>query len=524
MEAGMIWIIAISMIVGVLSVIIAIASVRLWDRHREKRSNGPKFRQEDIVFLFENKSLINATPSAHQLLAGVCTPQDEWHRLISWIGPHFPGATEQIERLGDSKRINLTGKSPLGREKFHLSVENLGKELVRITLSTTEDTGSLSLTDGTSRRVMEEELQLLRQAAERTPALVWREDPAGQIVWANTTYLKYVGLTHEGAIDWPLPRLLSPLKPSPEIENCRDKFTVLGKVIWFDCYEHDIGDQKIFYALPADAAVRAERNLRDFVQTLTKTFASLQVGLAIFDHQRNLQLFNPALLELMQLPVEFLVSRPTLADFLDQLRERRMVPEPKDFRSWQKQIINLENSAASGHHLEEWSLPGGQTYRVTGCPHSDGAIAFLFEDITSDTVKNRELREALTLNQQILDELNEAVIVLGQYDQPILINQAYLKLWGEAGDNQADVIAKWAKAATSGAELARLTDSSRSVAAGARENGTLSLKDGRLLDWSVFQISGGQRVVSFDPAAQSARKQKAPADGKSEISDEIYES
>ena len=109
--------------------------------------------------------------------------------------------------------------------------------------------------------------------------------------------------------------------------------------------------------LPADAAVRAERSLREFVQTLTKTFADLPIALAIFDRQRQLQLFNPALIDLTNLPTGFLTARPTLFDLLDKLRELRMVPEPKDFRSWRQQMSNLESAAATGHHVEEWSLP-----------------------------------------------------------------------------------------------------------------------------------------------------------------------
>lgn len=501
MEESVTLIVLVAMIVGVLSVIAGVALVRLWDRHQKKSVDHRHSRRGDVVFLFDNNKVTDITPSAAQLLAGVVTPQDEWHRLMSWVGPHFPEAVEKINNLGEHERISLTGESRSGAEKFHLLVENLGKRMVRIVLSAKEDVGSPRSTDGASKLVVEEELQLLREAAEKTPALVWREDATGQIVWANTTYLKFVGLMYDGVIGWPLPRLLSPPKTSADVEVCRDKFAINGKTTWFDCYEHDIENQKIFYALPADAAVRAERNLRDFVQTLTKTFASLQIGLAIFDRQRNLQLFNPPLIELTHFPVEFLVARPTLADFLDQLRDQRMVPEPKDFRAWQKQIINLEKSAASGHHIEEWSLPGGQTYRVTGCPHPDGAIAFMFEDITTETVKTRELHEALTLNKQILNELNEGVIVFSQTDQLLLANETYLKLWGEPASYRADVLADWGKK-VSDADLAKLNEAMQSVTMGNRSQGKLTLKNGESIRWQVLQILGGQTVICFDPSIE----------------------
>lgn len=505
MEESVILIVLIAVVVGILSVIVGIALVRFWDRYQKKSIDHRHSRCGDVVFLFDNKKMVDTTRSGHQLLAGVSTPQDEWHRLMSWLGPHFSGAVEKIKNLGEKERISLTGKSRLGAEKLHLLVEDLGKGMVRIILSAKEELGSFRSTDGASKQVMEEELQFLREAAEKTPALVWREDAAGQIVWANTTYLKYVGIVHDGVISWPLPHLLSPPKSSAKVEICRDKFTIHGKTIWFDCYEHDIEDQKIFYALPADAAVRAERNLRDFVQTLTKTFANLQIGLAIFDRQRNLQLFNPPLIDLTNLSVEFLVTRPTLADFLDQLREQRMVPEPKDFRVWQKQIINLEKSASSGHHMEEWSLPSGQTYRVTGCPHPDGAIAFMFEDITTEMVKTRELHEALILNKQILDELNEGVIVFSQTDQLLLANETYMKLWGEPGPYRSDALAHWAREISS-EDLAKLKDAMQAVITGKRSQGKVILKNGDQIRWLIFQIYGGQSVVCFDPRIEQEQK------------------
>jgi hypothetical protein len=58
--------------------------------------------------------------------------------------------------------------------------------------------------------------------------------------------------------------------------------------------------------------VRAQQAQKNFVQTLTKTFATLAIGLAIFDRNRQLMLFNPALIDLPALPADFLSARPNL--------------------------------------------------------------------------------------------------------------------------------------------------------------------------------------------------------------------
>ena len=42
------------------------------------------------------------------------------------------------------------------------------------------------------------------------------------------------------------------------------------------------------------------------------------------------------------------------------------------------------SSAEDGLYQEIWSLPSNVTYKVTGRPHPDGAVAFFFEDISAD--------------------------------------------------------------------------------------------------------------------------------------------
>ena len=73
----------------------------------------------------------------------------------------------------------------------------------------------------------------------------------------------------------------------------------------------------MFYAVDVNAVVSAEISQRKFVQTLAKTFAQLSIGLAIFDRNRQLALFNPALIDLTALPAEFLSARPNLLSFFD---------------------------------------------------------------------------------------------------------------------------------------------------------------------------------------------------------------
>ncbi|NCW08109.1 MAG: diguanylate cyclase, partial [Rhodobacterales bacterium] len=75
--------------------------------------------------------------------------------------------------------------------------------------------------------------------------------------------------------------------------------------------------------------VRAQQAQKNFVQTLTKTFATLSIGLAIFDRNRQLMLFNPALIDLTALTADFLSARPNLLTAFDKLWDNQIMPETK---------------------------------------------------------------------------------------------------------------------------------------------------------------------------------------------------
>lgn len=351
---------------------------------------------------------------------------------------------------------------------------------------------------------------MLRNALDHTPMLVWRQDGEGRISWANGAYIRRAEAVGDH-LDWPLPRLF---EAGAGVTGRRARLDVGGAVHWYDCNGFKMGDQTMMFALPADAAVRAERSLREFVQTLTKTFADLPIGLAIFDRDRRLQLFNPALIDLTGLPTGFLTARPTLFDLLDRLREMRMVPEPKDFRSWRQQMNNLEAAAATGHHVETWSLPGGQTYRVTGRPHPDGAVAFLFEDITSEISLARKFRAEMLLGAHVLDGIEDALIVFSPDGQQVLCNRAYEDLWGGKSASLTDAVALWEKriedaGAGFSALRVRLMGTGEET---VRDNGAMTAPGGGLLSWTVGNLSGGRQMVRFRLPQDQNRGGAAPTD------------
>ena len=193
---------------------------------------------------------------------------------------------------------------------------------------------------------------------------------------------------------------------------------------WFEVTCTEIGARKVYFAPEITAEMRAENARRNFLQTLTKTFANLTTGLVVFDRSRQLALFNPALLDHTGLTAEFLSARPSLMSFFDQLRNRQVMPEPKSYASWRAQISEVVETASGGLYQETWSLPGGTVFRVSGRPHPDGAVAFLFEDISADISLTRGFRAQLDMLQHAMDAMDTAIAILGANDTVGFCNRA----------------------------------------------------------------------------------------------------
>jgi PAS domain-containing protein len=283
-----------------------------------------------------------------------------------------------------------------------------------------------------------------------------------------------------------------------------------GGAEWFDLVRMPLGDEVLCYALTANAAVQAETSLRDFMQTLTKTFADLPIGLAIFDRARVLQLFNPALADLTALAPDFLISRPTLSAVLDAMRAKAMIPEPRDYRSWRKQLLRLEEEATMGLFEETWNLPGGQTYRVIGRPHPNGALAFMFEDISHEMTQTRRYRADLELGQSVIDAVDEAVVVFSQGGQLVMSNIAYAQLWNHdpavlLSDAGIGTLCAWWREHSAPSLLwDDATDFVATLGDRTPWDGEVRMLDGRLVTCRFRPLTGGATLITFRARAADA--------------------
>lgn len=456
------------------------------------------FDQDTLVSACENaRKAISADDIEDGLLVSLC-------QRLTEAFPQFSRAFETARH--ESARFELSDITTSGPISVDVRCEGT---VCRFAITGLPDLmASRVLIDRAHNDANEQELAILRSTVATGPTIIWREDKMGTIDWVNSTYLGVVEQAHPNdRTNWPPNRLFegATITPPGEVARSRRSPLILpdGSTHWFDVTSYGHGNMTLHYATDISRTVHAEESLRNFMQTLTQTFAALPIGLAIFDRNRQLQLFNPALMDLTTLEPEWLATRPTLYDFINGLREKRMLPERKDFTDWRAKINQLNKSAIDGTYLETWALPTGQTYKVTGRPHPEGAIAFLIEDVSSEVSLTRRFRQELELSQSMFDNLPEAIAVFDASGNLALTNAAYSDLWGtdpELVVEQTGIV-EATRHWQNHSQPAPLWGDAREFVCHAGERvewfGSANMVDGSHLSCRFKPLAGGATMVSF---------------------------
>lgn len=375
---------------------------------RRSHALGPATMRED-TYLFQGGWMFDHDAGA---LPDAQSGTPSWAEMRDWLDHRFAGLPQDLDELTEDRPVLATARQPDDSAQLRLLRT---PHSTRITLS---DPPHACPAERHEMLTATARMADITDTFDAAPYPIWKTGSDGAILWRNAAC--------EAAFD---PAAQDELQANGEGAS---RFCVApasdAAERWFEvrATQHHWGS--LHYATDITQVVSAEKMQKDFVQTLTKTFAYLTTGLAVFDRNRKLALFNPALVDLTSLGAEFLIQQPDLMAFFDRLRDRRVMPEPRSYASWRTQIGEVIDAAEGGLYQETWSLPNDVTYRVTGRPHPDGAVAFLFEDISAEVMLARRFRSQVDLRQSALDSLPEAVLVIGQNNVLAFCNTAAIRL------------------------------------------------------------------------------------------------
>src|SRR5258706_161257 len=128
-----------------------------------------------------------------------------------------------------------------------------------------------------------------------------------------------------------------------------------------------------------DAGDALKRHIAAHDQTLN----NVGDAVAVFDREKRLSFYNAAFAELWGLEPAWLADKPTHAEVLDRLRQRRRLPETIDYAKFKAaELARYELLKPSEEAI--WPLPSERTLRVISQPHPLGGLLMLFADITPE--------------------------------------------------------------------------------------------------------------------------------------------
>lgn len=461
-----------------------------WARGHRRQSLPETNRQQDpaAIFLFRDGVLTDANPAALTSISPASPDTYDWKEFHDAFAPLFPGLPATQGGFATTETVVLQSIDPL---EPAVAVVDQWQNTARIAL--TRRTNSARCTQDVSLK-----------AVFDAPSPIWQTGADSALTWCNAAYEELAaGLGRASGPGEPPLFDLDPATPDKQAIRAGVADPAQGRTFWFDVITVKSEGRCMYYATNANAIVNAEIAQRNFVQTLTKTFAQLSIGLAIFDRNRQLALFNPALIDLTSLPADFLSARPSLVSFFDRMRENRVMPEPKNYANWREQIAELVVAATDGRYSETWTLPSGLTYRVSGRPHPDGAIAFLFEDISAEISLTRRFRADLELGQATLDGLDTAVVVFSSTGELTLCNKAYRSLWRCDPDQSLaeytlrDALPLWKSATQQTDVWNRVSGTIMSSSSRASWEAQITLESGRNLTVKLRPVGRGATLISF---------------------------
>ncbi len=516
----------------VLSALTACASVYLF-RKMTRLDRFGRSTEADILmsghraFLFLGEKVVFATSDGRDLLRSMGEETSPWDRIKDYLLSCDPALDEKLHALridGTSFRHNT-----LDRDGVLLEVTGQPRRgFLSLSLRQIEPMESESPAQSGLSAPMASS-QDLAKMLDNLPFPIWSRTQEGRVIWANLeTHKLCDGEGSVDASDLTLPSAFTLM--DEDIGVTQERRVSVGtddgqnqSKIWYNLFERPLENGDFFgYAIDADDVITVEKTLRRFVATLTESFAQLSTGLAIFNADRRLTIFNPAISDLLQIDPVWLASSPGFRDFMNRARDNHMIPEQKTSADWKKMIQAIEKGAEEGRLSEKWVLPSGQTFKITGRPHPHGAIALMIEDISTRISLERRYRSEIEQSRTTLDYLSEAICVLDTTGALVYANAAFGEIWEfdpKANPETANIVgltALWGEACKPTPVWGDLREFVTSLDQRASWTSDIELQDGRAFSALFAPLPDGSTLTTFTPRI-AEQSDALPQDHRAEV-------
>lgn len=387
-----------------------------------------------------------------------------------------------------------------------------------------EESGARGRIEEARRLVSKDPLAFLDMLG-RAPFPAWRMNASGRMEWANQAYVKAVEsdtidatLDRQILLDGAMSELANRATAAGESVEEMRIVVVDGARRGLNFLVFPVSGGAAGFAVDVTDGEEAKAALARFRRAHDDTLNHMAEAVVVFDRSKRLNFHNKAFSNLFKLDDAWLNERPGHAQFLDRMREKRLLPEQADFGGWKSEELARYDAPPNEETPDElWPLPDGRTLRVARQRHPLGGLMLIFEDKTDELALRARYNTLINVQRATLDKLHEAVAVFGAHGRLQLNNSAFEDLWGFEADEldgqpDFDTVSETCAALFTDDRVwtdikARVTDPSPQ--ARKQVTGEMRRADGRVLTYLTRPLPDGATLICWDDVTDSRRIEEA---------------
>ncbi len=268
------------------------------------------------------------------------------------------------------------------------------------------------------------------------PYPIWQRDADLRVRYYNLAYSEIAEATEAASDEAPeldrrAPALAQAAFASGEPKSERRHIIVGGQRRLFEIHELPIPQEKMIvgFAVDMTEAEVLQSELTRYISAQGDLLESSASAMAIFGADMRLRSFNYAFVSLWKLDEAWLDTQPLFSEIMENLREKRKLPEQANFAMFKQQQLKLFTDLIEPRE-EFFYLPDGKALRVIVIPHALGGLLFAYEDVTDRLSLERSYNTLIAVQRETLDNLHEGVAVFGEDGKLKLSNPVFLAMWG----------------------------------------------------------------------------------------------
>ena len=356
-----------------------------------------------------------------------------------------------------------------------------------------------------------DEAASLREMIDAIPVPLWRRSRDGTLVDCNRAYASALDATRELVLADG-----RTLAPAADRRGAGCHVVIGGSRRLLDITETPCpAGGVIGFAVDRTDVETAQGELRRHIDAHAEVLEHVGSAVAIYGTDKRLTFFNAAFAALWGLDPAWLAAEPSFGDVLEQLRERRRIPEHADFRAFKRERLQLFTSLIAPRQ-ELMHLPDDRTLLLSISPHPLGGLTFVYENVTDRLALERSCTSLTQVRRATLDNLFEGVAVYGSDGRLKLHNPAYLEIWGLTQDDVVgephigEIVDKMRPFLDDGGDWAAMRQGIIArVTARAAASGRLSRSDGSMLQVATVPLPDGNVLLTYLDVTDTVRVERA---------------